>query len=185
MPHRLFTICLLLLTLQGGVAGCKKAPPAAATELVREPGEPNLVRTFSSADQARLKSDFRSLAEGKEATQKPVVAPNGRWSDVYAAVLYACDDVEAAVVWKHEYDWGWEFRLRTVEDWPGTLTIRRATTGADEPTHRIYEASCSIGTFGDRTTRSQALLDAFDKQLLAFGRKPRLPSSDDAPPNGP
>jgi hypothetical protein len=85
------------------------------------------------------------------------------------AAVYACDDIEAAIVRRIQHDWGWEYRIRTVEDWPGVLRVHRT---ADE---RIYQSTATIGLFGDRTDRAQALLKAFDEQMEAFARKRRLP----------
>ena len=95
---------------------------------------------------------------------------------MYAAALYACDDIEAAVVSKTLHDWGWEIHLRTVEDWPGTLLIRRSDDQPRPTTGRVYQASAAIGRFeDDHADRAQALLEAFDQHLQAFGRKKRLP----------
>ena len=38
----------------------------------------------------------------------------------------------------------------------------------------IYRAWAIVGHFGDRTARAEMLLEAFDRQLLAFGQKRRL-----------
>lgn len=149
--------------------GCAKAPPAVQTEYVHDPAEPAYARSLTSAEQRQVEQAFGSLIEGKTALHRPIAAEGVRWSDMPAAVVYACDDIEAAVVRQTEHDWGWEFAIRTVEDWPGLLTVRRT---ADQ---RGYEAAAVIGVYGDRKDRAQALLDALDKQLHAFSRKRRLP----------
>lgn len=172
--------------LLAGLSGCAGTPPAAAeTGLTRQPDEPAYVASLSDSQQAEVRSAFESLAAGSGAVTRPVPAERGRWSDVYSAVLYACDDVEMAVVSrKHQkadsegYGAGvgerWEFGLRTVEDWPGTFIVDRVADAADSDAP-IYRATAMIGQFKDRTDRAQALLDAFERQLRLFGRKPRLP----------
>jgi len=161
-----------------GLAGCARERPAAESASFRDPAEPTYVRTLSPEQQRQATAAFRDLARGEVQRQRPAPAAGAageggeegvRWSDVPLAVLYACDEIEAAVTRQAEHDWGWEFAIRTVEDWPATLRVRRA----DPP--RIYDASASVGVFGDRTDRAAALLAAFDEQMRAFGRKRGLP----------
>ncbi len=168
----------------GGLAGCASKPrPAADTALTQQPDEPATIGSPSPEVRNEIIAAFRSLPSADAAsTSAPVVgaAAQGRWSDVYAAVLYACDDAEMAVVRKREFTWGWVFDIRTVEDWPATLIIQRSDStegassipaGAVHRTGAIYHASAIVGRLHDRSTRAQALLDAFDRHLLAFGRK--------------
>jgi hypothetical protein len=94
---------------------------------------------------------------------------------VPAAVSAACDDpgVEMVIVQtiatptrnpRH-----YRFVLRTIEDWPGELVIRRARG------QRVYEIeSVSVGRFPSepqRRDRAEALVKAFENHLEAFGRK--------------
>jgi hypothetical protein len=151
------------------MAGCAHDPPAAQVEHVHETGEPVYTRTMTDVQVQSIEQAFDSLAAGKTAVERPAPAQGMRWSDVPMAVVYACDDIEAAVVQSSEHDWGWEFTIRTVEDWPGTLQVRHTA----DP--HAYTASATIGIYGDRTKRAQALLDALDKQLRAFAKKPQLP----------
>jgi hypothetical protein len=60
------------------------------------------------------------------------------------------------------------FILRTVEGFPGRLTVKRVSDG------RVYEANASFGLYEDRNDRAATLLKAFDAQLLAYGKRRRL-----------
>ena len=173
LPAALAAILFALAALAGGCS----SRPAAEVALARQPEEPVLTGTMTSAQQREIEGGFESLADGRTAVSRPVVAPlGGRWSDVYPAVVEACDEIEAAVVSKKLYDWGWEIHIRTVEEWPGTLTIRRAMPESKEIS--IYEATAVIGLYGDRTERAEALLKAFHERLRAFGRKRSLPDDE-------
>lgn len=169
--------------------GCAKSPPPAAeVALTHDPSETAYARILSPQDRQHVVAAFNSLTINHAPIQRPQAAGEAtygqRWEDVYAAVLFACDEVEMAVVGKTEVKVGannrdtvgWTFRVRTVEDWPGTLTIQRIALSPDSSgPQRVYEAQASIGEFGDRTARAEALLAALDHQMTAFGRKPRMP----------
>lgn len=88
-----------------------------------------------------------------------------RWSDVPVAVAYACDEAEMAVVQTIKKPSAYEFRLRTIEGYPGELAVWQADDD------RIYQATATIGHYGDRTHRAQQLLKAFEHQMRAFGKK--------------
>ena len=154
----------------GAIQGCSPSKPAAATEIFHDPAEPVFPLALTSREDHQIEAGFGTVVAGHSATQVPQPAgPRGRWSDVPQAAVYACDEIEAAVVRQREEPWGWEFGIRTVEDWPGILTVRRVDDD------RVYEASASIGWTNDRTQRETALLEALDKQMRAFGKKHRMP----------
>jgi hypothetical protein len=155
--------------------GCTAKPAAATPLVVIDPLEPASVGVLTDSQRMQVERAFDDLAPGHKAGAKPTPAPSerGRWSDVHLAVLYACDEIEAAVVQRTKHEWGWEYHLRTAEDWPGTLMIRRADTA------RVYEASAIIGIFGDRTERATALIEAFAEQMRDFGSKRQFPEEDD------
>ncbi len=178
MPTPPAALAVTFVVLAAVAGGCSQPRPAAEVELTRQPEEPVLTGSMSSAQQHEINIAFQSLAEGHAPVNRPVVAPSGgRWSDVYPAVVEACDEIEAAIVSKTLHDWGWEFSIRTVEEWPGTLIIRRASPEAGQGS--VYDATAVIGLYGDRADRAQALLAAVDKHLREFGHKRRLP--DDEP----
>ena len=79
------------------------------------------------------------------------------------------------------HPWGYEYRIKTIEDWPVRLTIRRTD---DE---RVYEASATVGHFKDRGERGQELLDALDRSLHALGaqRGFEVPASETLRRGGP
>ena len=67
---------------------------------------------------------------------------------------------------------GYRFALKTIEDWPAELVVMRTD---DE---RIYEAAATVGRFEDRLIRAERLLDALQRQMLAFGAKRRFDRDD-------
>jgi hypothetical protein len=77
----------------------------------------------------------------------------------------ACDETEMAVAHLEAERDLYQVTVRTIEDWPGWLTVRR--TGD----HRVYEASAGIGRFDDHEDRRDALLDALRRYMRAYGRK--------------
>lgn len=177
--RRSLAVALRAASLAGiFLSGCRSEPEAASFSSV-DRTTPGYVRTFSDADRDQVRREFQELTSNHVAVSPPAPAKGpvpARWSDVPLAAAYACDDAEAAIVATNQYDWGYEFRLRTIEDWPGTLTIRRTHDA------RIYEATAFIGLKADEggeaiidhSSRAEALLKALDRQMLEFGRKPSL-----------
>jgi len=153
------------------LAGCGQSHPEAASQLSLMPEESNQGQegVLNGARQAKIASSFRSLAAGYRATRITWSAPDGmRWSDVDAAVVFACDDAEMAVVdWTNTPE-SWTYRLKTTDDEPGTLIVTRAGG------HATYEAHASIGLYGQRNEDAQRLLEALRKKMLAFGKKRSL-----------
>jgi hypothetical protein len=169
------TTCAGLLTFLhlAGVTGCENPPPpAAATNLGLTPEEQRTRQVLDPDDQAVVWRTFRSLAEGHDPVNPPRTPAQGMaWEDVPAAVAAACDDIEAAVMSVDESEDQYLYTLRTVEDWPGELLVRRADD------RRVYVAQAWIGLFPDdpaRVARAEALLDALERQLRAYGRKTRF-----------
>jgi hypothetical protein len=159
-------VCGAILPVIWAISGCAKQPYAATTTLRLTPEEQSRKSDLSVADERRIESAFQSLAAGEKAVNPPGPAPHGmRWSDLPRALDAACAEVEMAVVQATQYEWGTEFTLITIKDYPGTLTVKNI----GEP--GIYEAHASIGLFGDHTNQADALLAALHKSMLAFGRK--------------
>ena len=163
----------LFLGLAIAIGGCATRR-ASETPLVDDPDETDQVAALNAAHSAEVRHAFAGLAHGHEASSAPTAAssPRGRWSDVHLAVLYACDDTQMAVLHKTATDeglGGWEYALRTAEDMPVALVVRRM------PEPEIYDATASVGLFGDDTDRAAALLKAFDRHMAAFGRKRQFP----------
>ena len=161
-----------LVMMAGGLlslVSCRADPFAASTRSVVTPDDDRYVRVLDKKQQKQIKAVFADLAAGHDPVSVPMPAAAGmRWSDVPLAVFYACDEVEMAVTRTTEHDWGYQFDLLSIENWPGRLVMQR--TG-DE---RVYEACATIGRFGDKTDRAAMLLEAIEKQMRAFGRKPRI-----------
>lgn len=156
-----------------GLCGCQQPEPAVLSNQLLVEGELDPRRVLSASDEAEIHAAFRSVAEGRTAVDPPAPAPGGlRWSDVPAAVGAACDEkgIEMVVVKERKEDDGrlYRFELRTIEDWPGELVVRRVD-GPD-----LYEAEAWIGRFPEkpaRIHRAEKLLAEIDKQMRRLGRQ--------------
>lgn len=123
---------------------------------------------LTPAHRAEMRSALRSIAHGRILVDRPGPAPGGlRWSDVERAAAEAVGElgVEMAILETQAHDDGYTFRLKTIEDRPAQLTVRRRDDG------RVYEATATVGRFADDQQRADALLAAFDRMMRAFGRK--------------
>ena len=140
---------------------------------------------LSAADQAEILAAFRSIAQGRTMVNPPRPAPGGlRWSDVQQAAAWAVaeDRVEMTIVKTLRHDetgtvinenervaerliWGYTFQLKTIEDRPALLVVRRRDDRS------VYEATVTVGRFGDDYQRAEKLRTAFDSMMRAFGRK--------------
>jgi len=140
---------------------------------------------LSAADQAEILAAFQSIAQGRTPVNPPRPAPGGlRWSDVQPAAAWAVAEpgVEMAIVQTLRHDkngmvinetarfgasliWGYTFQLKTVEDRPAQLIVRRR----DDPS--VYETTATVGRFFDDYQRAEKLRAAFDHMMRAFGRK--------------
>ena len=148
---------------------------------------------LTQADQAEILAALRSITQGRTLVNRPRPAPGGlRWSDVEQAAKWAVGEagVEMAVIETLRHDetgmvidenvfsagrliWSYTFRLKTVEDRPAELIVRRRDD------YRVYDATATVGRFADDHQRAEALLAAFDQMMRAFGRKRGL--NDQAP----
>jgi hypothetical protein len=153
---------------------------------VLAPGEENQQVTLAASHQAEAVAVMQATTGRPETADRPARAPRGvRWSDVPLALANACDEegVEMTVVRARAYDaqdvemtgtrtrdeqpHKYVFDLRTVENWPGQLVVRRGDGG------QVYDITeVSIGRFPDdpdRVDRAEALVKAFKEQLERLG----------------
>ena len=145
-------------------AGCEQ-PRAAVLSQALATDEKLLL---SPADQAEILAAFRSIVQDRTPVNPPGPAPGGlRWSDVQLAAEWAVaeDGVEMAIVQTLRHDWGYTFRLKTIEDRPALLVVRRRDDRS------VYETTVTVGRFGDDHQRAEKLRAAFDHMMHAFGRK--------------
>ncbi len=160
----------------GAMTGCRASPAPLLASRIHPlaEGEERLVPEFDPARGREVLDALGDMAAGREssAASGPGPVPKGRvrWSDVPLAVAAACRDVEAVVVRKVEEEKGrrYRFKLRSVEDWPGELVVRRV----DGPPG--YTAEAWFGYFPEHppcAARRTALLSALSAQLKAYGRK--------------
>jgi len=152
-------------------SGCGRAPFAAQSNLRLTPEEERAKAVLTADDQRIVVSALKGSDDGRAASERSRAAEHGvRWADVEAAVLDACSDVEMAVVETIREDEGsrLRFRLKTIEEWPGELVVRRV----EPPT--VYEATATVSDHPDwpqRRERADALLIALEQRMTAYGRK--------------
>ena len=160
-----------LLGLLSMMAGCGHPPPAVLSNSVLGDEEEGAWRVLSPSAQSQTLKAMRSMASGQRPVNPPAPAPGGlRFSDVKAAVDEACTAIEAVVVRTYEDSQGrWcRFELRTVQDAPGELVVRRV----DGPA--VYEAQAWIGRFAaepGNLKRADALVKALAGQMKRLGKQ--------------
>lgn len=151
------------------VVGCiSEQPFAAETNLRLTPEEKGLKLIFDSSDQARVRQGLRSVAGDHEVGSPPTTSGSIRWSDVPLALDYACAEVEMAIVQTIVEPQRYVFRLKTIDDRPGEITLQRVDDD------RVYTAQASVGRLGDDEKLSLRLLSELDRQMQLFGAKRKL-----------
>ncbi len=173
MPTRRSSPATLGFTalLAAALAGCRSEPNAAA-RLARVEGEPPIDLELSPDEQAEVIDAMQSVAVDHAAPAERSIVREMRWSDLPGAVATACDEegVEMVVIAHHRHEWGDTFELRTADDQPARLEVRR--TGDD----RLYTAAATVGRFqspADRE-RAQRLLRELDRAMVKMSHKRRL-----------
>jgi len=167
------TFCRLAAAVGAALAvsGCGQPQGPAASRLELTPEEPPQKAVLTEREQGEVLAVMRACVQENEAIDPPRPAALGkRWSDIEDAVYYACEDVEAAVMGTTRREDGrlLVFRLRTIEDWPGELLVRRT----DDV--NVYHAEVWFGRFPDdpkHAARRDALIAALERNLCAFGLK--------------
>ncbi len=148
------------------VVACTASPPAAASNLHLTEYEQRQRMVLCEAERAEIRDALASLVVDHQIVRLPAPAENGmRWSDVELAAYYACLDVEVAAVRSVNAGRTWKFELRTVNERPGRLLVRRV----DGPS--VYAAEATIGRFKDDDALAERLLAAFDKRMRDLGAK--------------
>ncbi len=146
------------------LAGCEQPEAAVSSQALAT--QERLVLT--QADQTEVLAALRSITQDRALVNRPRPAPGGiRWSDVPLAAEWAVGEVgvEMAIVNTVRHNDGYTFQLKTVEDRPAELIVRRRLD------QRVYDATATVGRFADDHQRADALLRAFDRMMRAFGRK--------------
>jgi len=163
---------LILGVCAVGIVGCSSQQPAAA-HLSRMQSEPREDLLLSSAEQSEVIAAMKTVAIDHTPSQPRPFVREMRWSDLPAAVSAACDQpgVEMVIVQQEQVAWGTVFHLRTVEDRPAMLEVRRRD---DE---RLYEARAMIGHFNlaKDEARANLLLQEVDRAMERYAKKKRLP----------
>ena len=84
------------------------------------------------------------------------------------AAVYACEEIEAAILTQADEQDQVVFTFTTVEGYQGRFVVSRVE-GAE-----VYRTSAEIGLFGDKPKRAEALCEAFDRQMRLFAKKRSL-----------
>lgn len=162
----LFAVCVVAL------AGCSSEPFAAADQRRLTDDEPRWRNVLSGSEQSEVSAAMGSVAAGATVVERPQRAPHGvRWSDVEAAASAAAAEVEMAIVRTVKLPDaapGFEFILKSVDDRPASLTVRRLESD------RVYEAAATVGRFGDDHVTEKKLLAAFERFMHDYGNKRRF-----------
>ncbi|MHC4947193.1 MAG: hypothetical protein ACYTG1_02870 [Planctomycetota bacterium] len=133
---------------------------------------PTLQPVPDARERARALDGFRDAAGDYRSQDPPRPAPpRGRWSDLPRAVSLAAAEVEMAVFREVALPDRLEYVLRTIDDRPATLSVRRTH---DE---RVWTAEATVGRFDDDPARGQALLDQL---ALTMARLAKSPDYDDS-----
>ena len=152
-------------------AGCASPPPAVTTNLTLTDGEAREKTVLTDADRAEIRRAFSDLAAGHRPVNPPAPAEGGiDWNDAVPAARSAVGEVEATVVSVESAPDGssHRFLIRTVEDYPGEVVIRRV----DGPS--VYAAEAWIGRFPNEprhAERAQKLVEEIDKELRRLGEQ--------------
>lgn len=159
--------CLALVML----ASCSS--PYAVESNVREPGEPaSINRRLSEEQQAALvdaMADAQTPRQREAARELQRAGEAGRWSDVPEVARKAASDCEVGVLREDRVDGGLRYRLRTIEDDSGTLTVM------GDAARGVISVQASIGEFGQRKDWSERLERAFFRRLREWASVPRSP----------
>lgn len=148
------------------IGACSTPPPAAESNLRLTEQEQSQRQVLTEAQRAEIRAALATLVADHEVDQLPRTADHGvRWSDVKLAAYYACKDEQMASVRSSNTDNVWVFHLRTANERPGQMVVRRVD---DE---RVYEATVTVGRFHDDDESAARLLKAFHSRMRAFGHK--------------
>lgn len=177
--HKLWMSISLTALLGGGgfqIVGCAEPPSSYAVEsnLKLTARERNQKLILTPADRERVRSVLDSVAGDHPPVGSPFMAEGPvRWSDIANALYYACNEVEMAVTRTIEEENSMTFHLKTVNDRPGRLHIRRVEDD------RVYTAEAVVGRFEDDDELACRLIAAFDRQMRLFGAKRSLADGRD------
>ena len=168
------------VVLAVALSGCASYPNLVEFNRVdaaeADAGIPGRADQFlSPRQQAEVMRSFEAIAAGATVVDPPAPAPRGvRWSEIPQALAWACNEegVEMTIVETHQDIFGYDFRLRTIEDWPARLVIGH---GRGEQVYEITEVS--VGRFPDdpeRVERGSALVEAFEMWLRKMGARKKF-----------
>lgn len=147
--------------------------PDAVESNVREPGEPaSINRVMKASEQQSL---IQAMAAAQTQSQRDAARPleaagdSGRWVDVPTVARKAASDREIGVLGEDRIEGGLQYRLRTIHDDPGTLTVM------GDPAHGVISVQASIGDFQQHVELARELERAFRSRLREWARVPRSP----------
>jgi len=186
---------LLAIALLVPLAACQRpVPPSAAlnrpdpapdpaTEIDGLPEGVWATRILDGSERQAVLGIFEALPYGEIGPgPAPATDPPIRWSDLDRAVRQGAPRADAAVLRAHlepasaktpEQAQRIVYDLMTIDDQPARLVIER------RPPPALYTATASVGLLADRTEWAARIVEAVHRELLAFGRVPRLEASGD------
>ncbi|MCH2136422.1 MAG: hypothetical protein MK101_07555 [Phycisphaerales bacterium] len=178
MPMR--RLCLMVLGALTMI-GCDSQRPLASS--------PGSAVAFTDAQAAQAREIMLDSAQGvrvKGPDLDLLPASGWRWSDLRQAITAGGSqgDLAVAVVSFDQSDARAFGTLKTVEGWPGTITVHKAADNAGSADNadnanraRSLEIEVRIGPYPDQPharERAAALERAVYAQLLQMGKRPKL-----------
>jgi hypothetical protein len=154
------------------LAACSMQPERTTVDSnVRMPGEPSTVaRTLTPAEENQLIDAMASAQTPQErAEARPLeqAGASGRWREVPTVAGVAVKRCQTAILDQRAIEGGWRFTLVNIHDEPGELVVH----GNDA--EGVTDVTASVGMFGERTSRAEALVRSFRETLQEYARVKR------------
>ena len=122
---------------------------------------------MSDDDGVVVKRTMAGAAPSGFSLVQPAEPQLPRWSDAPIAMSVACTELDMAVVSERVNDQEMVFRIKTLNNRPGEMTLRHQ---ADPPGYRL---DGWIGRFGDLELVAE-LVKRFDDQMEVLRTRPAL-----------
>ena len=154
------------------LAACSMQPERTTVDSnVRMPGEPSTVaRTLTPAEENRLIDAMASAQTPEERAEARPLEPagaGGRWREVATVAGVAVKRCQTAILDQQAIDGGWRFTLVNIHDEPGELVVH----GNDA--EGVTGVTASVGMFGERSSRAEALVRSFQDTLQDYAKVKR------------
>jgi hypothetical protein len=152
----------MLMTLM--TAGCQQRFAGESRPTAVMESQPLETAVMSAAEQREVTRVLRELARDHQPSLDREPLPI-TWPDVRRIVAMACSANEMAIARVVSIDDETRiFHIRTLDERPATLTVRRIQPDDDLPLD-MYDAEATVGLFEDDFDRAQRLVEAFNAEV--------------------